>query len=172
MQHPISHYVLSATLFVAFIATALPSSADDNQIRIPRPPMPRIVLPAAPPMIWLPAPKVYVAHKSPYPIFYQSGHYYLHDHDAWFIGPGYGGPWKAVSSHRVPKNLRGFRKHHWGRYQNEAAQHFRDDDRDDRHEHSPFYGRREAHEPDRLGGRMAARLGTAAALVVITHCSL
>lgn len=119
--------------------------AGDNEIRIPLPPLPKIVLPAPPPMIWLPAPKIYVAHKSPYPIFFHSGHYYLHDHDKWYIGPGYAGPWNPVRSKKVPKNLRKFRKENWGKYQSDAAHHFRSD----RYEHEPFYARREAREQHR-----------------------
>lgn len=119
--------------------------ASDNQIRIPLPPMPKIVLPAPPPMIWLPTPKIYVAHESPHPIFFHSGHYYLHDHDTWYIGPGYAGPWNHVHAKKVPKHLRGFRKENWGKYQSEAAQHFRSD----RHEYEPFYARREAREQHR-----------------------
>lgn len=119
--------------------------ASDNQIRIPLPPLPKIVLPAPPPMIWLPTPKIYVAHQSPYPIFFHSGHYYLHDHDNWYIGPGYAGPWSHVHSKKVPKNLRKFRKENWGHYQSEAAHHFRSE----RHEYEPFYARREAREQHR-----------------------
>lgn len=116
--------------------------ASDNQIRIPVPPLPKIVLPAPPPMIWLPTPKVYVAHESPYPIFFHTGYYYLHDHDTWYIGPGYAGPWSRVHPKKVPKNLRGFRNDNWGQYQSEATHHFRSE----QYEREPFYARREARE--------------------------
>lgn len=134
------HYLL-ALLGVIVLFSGL-GHASDNQIRIPLPPLPKIVLPAPPPMIWLPTPKIFVAHKSPYPIFFHSGQYYLHDQDNWYIGPGYAGPWNGVHSKKVPKNLRTFRKDNWGQYQSEAAQHFRSD----RHEREPFYARREARE--------------------------
>lgn len=116
--------------------------ASDNQIRIPLPPLPKIVLPAPPPMIWLPAPKIYVAHNSPYPIFFHSGNYYLHDQDTWYIGPGYAGPWNRVHPKKLPKYLRAFRNDSWEQYQSEAAYQFRSN----RYEHEPFYARREARE--------------------------
>ena len=139
-------YLFPAIAFLSLLAlTCAPVHAGDNQIRIPLPPMPKIVLPAPPPMIWLPVPKVYVAHESPYPIFFHSGRYYLHDHDSWYIGPGYAGPWTTVHHKKVPKNLRAFRKDNWGQYQSEAAHHFHSD----RYEREPFYARREAREQHR-----------------------
>lgn len=135
---------LLALLSVMFLFSSL-GHASDNQIRIPVPPLPKIVLPAPPPMIWLPTPKIYVAHESPHPIFFHSGQYYLHDHDRWYIGPGYAGPWNHVHSKKIPKHLRNFRKEHWGKYQSEAAHHFRSD----RYEHEPFYAQREAREEHR-----------------------
>ena len=140
---PHFHYLLA--LLGAMVLFSGLGHASDNQIRIPLPPLPKIVLPAPPPMIWLPTPKIYVAHESPYPIFFHSGQYYLHDHDTWYIGPGYAGPWNHVHPKKVPKKLRNFRKDNWGKYQSEAAHHFRSD----RHEHEPFYARREAHEQHR-----------------------
>lgn len=135
---------LLALLSVMFLFSSL-GHASDNQIRIPVPPLPKIVLPAPPPMIWLPTPKIYVAHESPYPIFFHSGHYYLNDHDAWYIGPGYAGPWNRVHPKKLPKNLRKFHKDNWGQYQSEAARQFHSD----RYEHEPFYARREAREQHR-----------------------
>lgn len=141
-------FLFGAALLGTLILAPVPGITDDNQIRIPMPPMPRIVLPSPPPMIWLPTPKVYVAHKSPYPIFFESGHYYLHQENSWYRGPGYGGPWTSIRHNRVPKKLRGFRQENWGQYQNEAEHNFRDR-HDDRHDHAPFYARREAKEQHR-----------------------
>lgn len=129
-----------AALLATVLLSAKPLYADDVKIKIPAPPMPKIVLPAPPPMIWLPTPQIHVAYDSPYPIFHQERHYYLHHDDNWYIGPSYNGPWGLIKGKQVPKSLRKFKKDNWGHYQREAAQRFRDD-HDDRHHHH-FYADR------------------------------
>lgn len=107
--------------------------------KVPLPPLPKIVLPAPPAMIWLPGLQVYVAHDSPYPIFHRDGRYYLNHGRAWYIGPGYNGPWAAANARQIPPGLRNYRRERWDDYQREAARRFRED-RD--HDHTPFYGHR------------------------------
>lgn len=53
------------------------------------PPAPVVVAPLAPVVI---APGV--------PVYYYGASYYTYYNGGWFIGPGYGGPWRYV--HRVP----------------------------------------------------------------------
>ena len=139
-------YVIAALLGALFLISG-PVLADDNRIKIPAPPLPplpRIVLPSPPPMVWLPVPQVYVAHDSPHQIFHHEGHYYLHHQDAWYIGPGYAGPWTVAKHKQVPPGLRKYRGERWGEYQREAAQHFREG-RD--HGRAPFYAGRERGHP-------------------------
>ena len=135
-------YSVATLLVAAFLATTS-VAAGDLKIKIPVPPLPpvpKIVLPAPPPMIWLPGPKVYVANDSPYEIFYRDGQYYFFHNNVWYVGHAYNGPWRQIHSHYVPSGLRHYRHENWGRYQNEAAQHFRDERY--RHERYPFYAGR------------------------------
>lgn len=130
--------VIAALVAVASYATQ-PLRADDK-FRAPMPPMPRIVLPAPPPMIWLPTPKIHVAYDSPYPIFHHEQHYYLHHENVWYLGPSHNGPWQLIKGKQVPKNLRKFKKDKWSHYQRDAARHFRENREDRRHHH--FYADR------------------------------
>jgi len=134
------HRLTKAFWFSAALFAAHPLYADDIKIKIPAPPIPKIVLPAPPPMIWLPTPQIHVAYDSPYPIFHHERNYYLHHDDIWYIGPSYNGPWSLIKGKQVPKGLRKFKKDNWGHYQREAAQRFREE-RDDRHHHH-FYADR------------------------------
>jgi len=142
-----NHFCVIAALLGALFLITGPVLADDNRIKIPAPPLPplpKIVLPSPPPMVWLPVPQVYVAHDSPHQIFHHEGHYYLHRQDVWYIGPGYAGPWTVANQKQVPPGLRKYRGERWGEYQREAAQHFRDGRN---HDHSPFYASRENGQP-------------------------
>lgn len=115
--------------------------ADGIYIRVPAPPVPHIVLSAPPPMVWLPSIGIYVAHESPYPIFFLDGRYYLRDHDRWFAAHAYGGPWGRVDDMRLPPPLRRYHDRDWDRYQHEAGMGYR---RNDDRMHPMFYpGRRD-----------------------------
>jgi hypothetical protein len=39
------------------------------------------------------------------PVYYYGTSYYTHYNGAWFIGPGYGGPWHFVPVGRVPRPI-------------------------------------------------------------------
>jgi hypothetical protein len=137
VKRSILHLAATAVL-VAFVAIH-PAHGDEVKIKIPVPPIPRIVLPAPPPMIWLPGISVYVAHESPYPIFAHQNHYYLHHENIWYIGPGYDGPWSVIEERRVPPGLRGFRQERWRDYETEADRRFREDHEE---RHYPYYADR------------------------------
>lgn len=130
---------LVAAAFVAALFAIHPAHGDEIKIKAPVPPIPKIVLPVPPPMIWLPGISVYVAHESPYPIFAHQNHYYLHHENIWYIGPAYNGPWTVIEARRVPPGLRGFRPERWRDYEMEADRRFRED-REDRH--YPYYADR------------------------------
>lgn len=124
----IRYRALAATLVVVGV-TAQPVSADtDISISIGIP-APVVALSAPPVMVWLPGPAIHIAYGSPYPIFFVGGHYYLHDHDHWYLGPGYGGPWQAVKAKHLPPGLRTFKGGDWQRYQREAQNHRHDKSR-------------------------------------------
>ncbi|WP_297913741.1 hypothetical protein [Thiomonas sp.] len=78
-------------------------------------PPPVTVAPQA--MVWLPEIGAYVALGLQQPIFYVGGVYYYRYRDAWYTGPGYGGPWRRGAP---PGALRRFRDPDWGRYQRMA----------------------------------------------------
>lgn len=142
-------YTIATLLIAAFLA-AQPARADEIKIRLPAPPglpAPRIVLPAPPPMIWLPGLQVYVAHDSPHHIFYHDGHYYLFRDNVWYMGPGFAGPWLIVKVRQVPPGLHGFRGERWEEYEHEADRRYRDWHDDD--EHHPFYAGRERGRGER-----------------------
>jgi len=135
-----------STLAALLLATMLLPGlrADEVKIKIPLPPAPRIVLPAPPPMIWLPQLRVYVAHDTPHSIFFHDGHYYLFHQNVWYLGPGYAGPWTVINVRQVPPGLHTFRGERWEEYERDADRRYRNWHDDDAH--YPFYARREAHE--------------------------
>jgi len=140
-------FVRSCFTAILLAMTLLPASAlltDEIKIKIPLPPAPRIVLPAPPPMVWLPQLQVYVAHDTPHNIFFHDGHYYLFHQNVWYLGPGYAGPWTTVRVREVPPGLRNFHGEHWEEYERDADHRYRNWHDDDAH--YPFYARREAHE--------------------------
>ncbi|HCU53246.1 MAG TPA: hypothetical protein DIC36_02835 [Gammaproteobacteria bacterium] len=145
-------YIIAALFSVLMMNSGLMLAGDIKIPLPPHPPLPKIVLPAPPAMIWLPGVQVYVAHDSPYPIFHREGRYYLNHEGAWYFGPGYNGPWTATDAHHVPPGLRNYRREHWGEYQREADHRFREG-RD--HDHAAFYGHRHerAHWKDKDHGR-------------------
>ena len=103
-------------------------------------PAPVVRLPAPPHMVWLPAPRIYVAFESPHEIFFDDDHYYLYDHDTWYTGPGYGGPWARIKVRHLPPGLRKYRHEQWDDFQDQARPRYRDDDD---HEHRNFVGWKE-----------------------------
>ena len=115
------------------------TQAADVSVRINLP-APVVVLPAPPHMVWLSGPGVYVALDSPHQIFFRDNRYYLFDHDKWYSGPGYGGPWGHIKLKQVPPGLHKHKHKHWDGYQHEAKRRYRDGgDRD----HRNFVGKNE-----------------------------
>jgi hypothetical protein len=72
-------------------------------------PAPVVVAPAAPVYV-APAP-VYAASPPPVvvapgaPVYFYGSSYYTYYNRAWFVGPGYGGPWAFVPVARVPRPI-------------------------------------------------------------------
>ncbi|MHB8453343.1 MAG: hypothetical protein ACYDDO_01340 [Acidiferrobacterales bacterium] len=131
--------IRSGILAAAFTAAVLLSAgahADGVVIRIAPPPVPRILLPAPPPMVWLPSQGIYVAHNSPQPIFFRDGRYYVRKRGIWFAAQSYGGPWGRVDARMLPPPLHAYRDRDWDRYQHEAQTHY--GQREDR-AHPVFY---------------------------------
>lgn len=152
-------FASSLAAFWLLAASGLAHAADVSvQINIPAP---VIALPAPPHMVWLPGPQVYIAFGSPHQIFFDDDNYYLYDHDAWYVGPGYGGPWAHTKVGHVPPGLRKHRHEQWDDYQRQAQPHYRaDDDRDhrnfvgwkDKKEKKEKHNKRK-HDDDDRGGR-------------------
>jgi hypothetical protein len=127
---------------LCLLAASGPSPAADVSVHI-NVPGPVIALPAPPHMVWLPGPRVYVAFGSPHEIFFDDDNYYLYDHDAWYVGPGYGGPWARARVNHLPPGLRRHRHEQWEEYQRQAQRRYRDDD--DRN-HRNFVGWKDKKE--------------------------
>ena len=140
---------LIALILGAAYSLSSPSvPADGLTLRLPAPPLPRIVLPLPPPppMVWLPNLNVYVAHRSQRPIFFREGRYYVRDHDRWLAAPDYDGPWVQIDIDRLPRSLRVYRDRDWDRYEHEADEHYRDRGDD---APVPFYPAHYDNERDR-----------------------
>lgn len=97
-------------LGVATLGGALsPAAAADVRIGVNfGVPAPVVVAPA--PVYVAPAP-VYVAPPPPVvvapgaPVYFYGSSYYTYSNRAWFVGPGYGGPWHFVPVARVPRPI-------------------------------------------------------------------
>lgn len=129
----------SMTALWLYAAAGVVAQAADVSVNINLP-GPVVRLPAPPHMVWLPAPRIYIAFESPQEIFFDDDHYYLHDHDVWYAGPGYGGPWARVKVRHLPPGLRKYRHEQWDDFQHQAQPRYRDDDDN---EHRNFVGWKE-----------------------------
>ena len=142
--------VSSMTALWLYAAAGVMAQAADVSININLP-VPVVRLPAPPHMVWLPAPRIYVAFESPHQIFFDDDHYYLYDHDVWYAGPGYGGPWARIKVRHLPPGLRKYRHEQWDDFQHQARPRYRDDDD---HEHRNFVGWKEKkHKHEKNHGR-------------------
>jgi len=130
--------LIALTLGTAYALFSSSLLADGLTLRLPAPPLPRIVLPLPPPppMVWLPQLNVYVAHRSERPIFFREGRYYVRDHDRWFASSDYDGPWVHVDIDLLPRSLQVYRNDDWNRYEHEADERYRDQGDD---APAPFY---------------------------------
>lgn len=129
---PIPRFVAFSMVAVWLLAASGLSYAADVSVHI-NVPAPMVALPAPPHMVWLPGPQVYIAFGSPHQIFFDDDNYYLYDHDAWYVGPGYGGPWARTNMNHLPPGLRKHRHEQWDDYQRQAQPRYREDnDRDHR----------------------------------------
>ena len=112
MKHWVKFVMVSIGLGLFMWAVPMGSPAwagvdVDINIGIPLPPA--IVVEAAPTMVFLPEPAVYVAIGVPYDIFFISGRYYYFYGGNWFWAPGYGGPWVHVVYKSLPPGLRKYK---------------------------------------------------------------
>jgi len=90
---------------------------------------PPLIVRAAPTMVYLPQPALYVAVGIPYDLFFVGGRYYYVRGNDWFWGPGYGGPWTSVTYRSLPpglrkfkvQRLREFREHEYRSYRTHPA---------------------------------------------------
>ncbi len=141
-----------------------PAQAADVSVNINLP-APVISLPAPPHMVWLPGPRVYIAFESPHQIFFHNDHYYLHDHDVWYVSQGYGGPWVRAKVKHLPPGLHKYRREQWNEYQHQAQPRYRNDDdhqhrnfvgwkdKKDKHERKEKYGKGDDNDRDKDKGR-------------------
>ena len=67
--------------------------------------VPPVFVAPPPPVVVAPPPPVLVAPGVP--VYYYGTGYYTYYNGAWFVGPGYGGPWAFVPGARVPRAIVG-----------------------------------------------------------------
>jgi hypothetical protein len=73
-------------------------------------PLPAPIIVDAPPLFLVPpALGFQVAVDIPYDMFRLDGRYYLSKGNAWFVAPGYDGPWTGIRRDRLPRRLAGRR---------------------------------------------------------------
>jgi hypothetical protein len=98
--------IASLVLIAGF--TAVPAQAQVNiNVHIGEPPP--IIVAAAPTMVLMSEPQMYVAVGVPYDIYFVSGRYYYLHEGHWFWGPRYGGPWTYVAIEKLPPGLRKYK---------------------------------------------------------------
>jgi hypothetical protein len=97
-------------LFMWSVSVGTPAWAGvDVNINVGVPLPPAILVEAAPTMVFLNEPAVYVAIGVPYDLFFISGRYYYFHGGNWFWAPGYGGPWVHVVYKSLPPGLRKYK---------------------------------------------------------------
>lgn len=110
--------------------------------------LPPLVFQAPPPMVWYPSLGVYIALGSPYRLFFYGGDYFYFRNGEWFIGLGYGGPWRRIDRMHLPPHLRDYRDDDWPHYQHDADGYFR---KGFRNTHPPFPAWRDRIGDDNRG---------------------
>jgi hypothetical protein len=97
-------------LSLTLLGVLLPAQARAQvQVNVNIGPPAPVIVEAAPQMLFLPDPGVYVAVGIPYDMFFIGGHYYYFHGDNWFWGSGYGGPWSYVEYRSLPPGLRKYK---------------------------------------------------------------
>jgi len=97
---------LCLTVAIILGPSAPASAGVDIHIGIPAPPS--IVIEAPPHLVVVPGvPRVHYAPDLPYNYFAYGDRYYTFHEGAWFVSPGYRGPWTYVERVRVPRPLLG-----------------------------------------------------------------
>jgi hypothetical protein len=96
---------LTATLGLAAVPDPLHANGVSIGINlgVPVVPPPAIVVPAPPHFVVVPGTPVYYAPAQGVDLFYYGGRYYRHHDGAWFVAPGYRGPWAFTPFPRVPR---------------------------------------------------------------------
>jgi hypothetical protein len=67
--------------------------------------VPGVVVAPPPPVVVAPVPVAPVVIAPGVPVYYYGTSYYTFYNGAWFLGPGYGGPWRYVPVARVPRPI-------------------------------------------------------------------
>lgn len=99
-------FAVTSVVAVAVLLTlgglVSPVSAADVRIGVNIGAPPVVVAPPAPVVVAPPAPVVLAPGV---PVYYYGASYYTYYNGAWFVGPGYGGPWAFVPGARVPRAI-------------------------------------------------------------------
>ncbi len=69
-------------------------------------PIPRLVIPAPPPVVVIPGTYVYFAPEVEADLFFYHGYWYRPHQGHWYRARGYNGPWNNIEGARVPRSVR------------------------------------------------------------------
>jgi len=106
-------------LSALFCLAAPPASAGvDVNVNIGIP-FPGFHVEAAPEMVMVPGAPVYFAPRVSVDLFFFDGFWFTRDHDHWYRGHDYRGPWKEVNARYVPPPVHRVRSDYRARYARE-----------------------------------------------------
>jgi hypothetical protein len=100
------YFVLLSSFFYALVFFPLVSANAEVSVNIAVP-LPRLVIPAPPPMLVIPGTYVYYPPDIGVDIFFYRGRWYRPYEGRWFIASGYNGPWRGIGIERVPRPVIG-----------------------------------------------------------------
>ncbi len=132
-------------------------------------PLPRLFIPAPPPLIVVPGTYVYYPPDVDVDIFFYHGYWYRPYRGGWYIANGYNGPWRTVGPRYVPRALfnvppayrrmppghermpYGTVRRNWRGWEKERHWDNRGGERSGRGEQGPGHGRGKGHGRGRHG---------------------
>ena len=72
------------------------------KVKVPLPPLPRLVFPAPPTVVVIPSTYVYVVPDVEVDIVFYRGYWYRPHGDRWYRASSYNGPWSLLAVAKVP----------------------------------------------------------------------
>ncbi len=147
-------FLVVVLLVVSLVGTAVAG------LRIPVPPLPRIVVSAPPVLAVIPGTYVYLAPDVNADLMFYQNNWYRPHNGGWYVSQGYNGPWRAVSAPppaltRLPQNYRSLPPGHERMPYGQVKDNWRTWEHDRRWDHPN--GHREDRRADRREERREDR---------------